>query len=71
MKKADKCMEVNMKVNKAKFIESLNYIRDVNKCALKDLDLSEFTNSDLVNEKKEFELTGLNNKDFIVIMVMK
>ena len=60
-----------MKVNRKKFIEAVNYIKKINKCELKDLDLSEFTKEDLSKEIKEWDFTGLNNRDFILIILLK
>ena len=55
-----------MKVNKEKFIECVEYIREINHCNLSNLDLSEFEFSDLDIKMKNWEFTGLNNKDFIL-----
>jgi hypothetical protein len=55
-----------MKVDKKKFIECVEYIRGINHCKLSNLDLSEFDFDDLDIKVKNWELTGLNNKQFIL-----
>jgi hypothetical protein len=60
-----------MKVDKKKFIESMEYLREINSQNLKDLDMSEFTDRDLTKEIKEWDFTGLANRDFIQMMLVE
>ena len=53
-----------MKIDKKKFIECIEYIREINHCKLSDLDLSDFADLDI--KIKNWELTRLNNKQFIL-----
>ena len=55
-----------MKVNRKKFFEAVQYIKEINKYPLEELDLSEFTKKDLSKKIKHWIFTGLNNRDFIL-----
>jgi len=59
-----------MKVDKKKFVEAMEYLREINSHKLKDLDLSDFTDKDLTKDIKEWEFTGLINRDFIQMMLI-
>lgn len=57
-----------MKINRQKFTEAIDYIRQVNETPFDDLDFSEFfdVDSDEFQEcAREFKYFGLSNKDFI------
>jgi hypothetical protein len=59
-----------MKVDREKFIEAMNYLREINTHRLEDLDLSDFTDRDLSKEIKEWKFTGLINRDFIQMVLI-
>lgn len=57
-----------MKINRQKFTEAIDYIRQVNETPFDDLDFSEFfdVDSDEFQEcAREFKYFGLSNKDII------
>ena len=57
-----------MKIDRKKFTEAIEYIRQVNETPFDSLDFSEFfdTDSDEFQEcAREFKYFGLSNKDFI------
>jgi hypothetical protein len=58
-----------MVVKRQKFLDAVDYIREINSHELDELDLSDFTKRKL--SKKEIEkwkFTGLSNRDFIAMM---
>ena len=57
-----------MKIDRKKFIQAIDYIRQVNETPFDSLDFSEFfdVDSDEFQEcAREFKYFGLSNKDFI------
>lgn len=57
-----------MKIDRKKFTEAIEYIRQVNETPFDSLDFSEFfdTDSDEFQEcARDFKYFGLSNKDFI------
>jgi len=54
-----------MKVDKKKFIEAVNYLHQINKKDLRDLDLSEFGVDVSLKEIEDWKFTGLINTYFI------
>ena len=60
-----------MKVDKKKFIEAVEYLRQINNTNLEDLDLSDFTKKNLSKDIEEWKFTGLNNRDFILEITEK
>jgi hypothetical protein len=55
-----------MKVDRKKFIEAVQYLREINRTPLTELDLSEFTDRDLTQDINEWKWIGLNNRDFVL-----
>jgi hypothetical protein len=60
-----------LKIDKQKFIDAMEYIRRINEYNLDDLDLSEFTDTNLDEERKEWKFIGLNNRDFVLYIYNK
>ena len=60
-----------MKVSREKFIDAIRYLSEINKCKLKDLDLSELGTKPTLKDLDDWRLTGLNNKDFIEAWIGK
>ena len=60
-----------MKVSKQRFIEALEYLREINMCKLEDLDLSDFEYVSTEKDIKEFKFMGLSNRDFIRYWVLQ
>jgi hypothetical protein len=54
-----------MKVDKKKFIEAINYLHQINKKDLRDLDLSEFGVDVSLKAIEDWKFTGLVNTYFI------
>jgi hypothetical protein len=54
-----------MKVDKKKFYEALEYIQKINSTDIEKLDLDEFKRSCDYRTPKEWDFTGLNNRDYI------
>jgi len=57
-----------MKVNKDKYFECVEYLKEINDCKIDDLDFSEFSKVDkeLI---EDWKFTGLNNTNFIDIVL--
>ena len=58
-----------MVVKRQKFLDAVDYIREVNSHELDELDLSDFTKRKLSKKEiKAWMFTGLSNRDFITMM---
>lgn len=57
-----------MKVDKQKFLDAVEYIRQVNKCELQDLDLSEFFDKDFQFKEEISHFSPLGSTTSVAIL---
>lgn len=62
-----------MKVSKKKYLEAINYLKQINAVALDELDLSDFPLNKSVSteDREDFRFMGLLNQDFINLYLLQ